>query len=1098
MRWRLGADLGTNSLGWAVLRLDAEGSPDAVIAAGSRIFSDGREPKSGASLAGGRRDARAMRRRRDRFKQRQAALLKYLTAAGLFPADEAGRTALAGLDPYDLRAWALEEALPPLHLGRALFHLNQRRGFKSNRKTDRGQDDDTGKIRIGVARLREKMDAAGARTLGEYLHMRRRAATSPNAIPHVRTRLVAPEAEDGKASEVYDFYPDRATLEAEFAAIWDEQARHHPQLLTTERRAQFHEIIFHQRPLKEPVIGFCTLVPGEARLAKAHPLFQRRRLLEEVNALRIVQAGRDPVPLDMTQRDALLARLGGSKSVTYQSLRKALKLSPEARFNKESENRKEMKGDEVAAALAHKSRFGPRWLALAPETQWEVVARLRALESDAQVAAFEAWLRERHGLSAEQARAVSGAPLPEGYGRFGATATGRLIAALTAEVIVYSEAVARAGLGHHSDFRTGAVWTDEKGRAALPYYGAVLERHIMPGTADPRETDEALRIGRLTNPTVHIGLNQLRRVLNALIRRYGPPAEIAIELARELKLDEERKKEVNTRNRQNREAAEMRSRKLLERQVPDTGANRALLKLWEELNRDNVLDRRCVYSGQKISVEMLFSGAVEVDHILPFSQTLDDSNGNRILSLREANRIKRRRTPFEARADLRARFGPDADWEAIAARAAALPREKRWRFEPDAMNRFDAQGGFLARQLTDTQYLSRLAREYLSALYPGSGEGSSPVWVSPGRLTEMLRRAWGLNHHLPDHNLSGGASQPKNRRDHRHHAIDAIVVGVTDRGLLNRIAREAGREGLDAADRVAAHIPDPWDGFSAEVGRVVREITVSHRPDHGTAGKAGLKPGRDATAGRLHNETAYGFDTDDSGAPTGKVVTRKPLSAFRKPSDLDAIRDPDLREKLRDWTAGKEGAAFEQAMRLFGDPARGPRSYPGLRRIRVAETLSVIPIRDREGRAYKGYKGDSNYRFDVWELKDGRWVAEVLSMFEAHQPGRSSAIRAEHPTARKVLSLHQDDVVAIMRKGERQLMRVVKFGQNGQVTLAEPQEAGDLKRRDAAPNEEDPFKYFAPTTGGLKKLEARQVRIDELGRVFDPGYPARGPKSSGA
>ena len=1094
MRWRLGADLGTNSLGWAVIRLDDQGAPEGVEAAGSRIFSDGREPKSGASLAGGRRDARAMRRRRDRFKQRQAALLKYLTLAGFFPADDEARRALAALDPYELRTRALDEALPPAHLGRALFHLNQRRGFKSNRKTDRGRNDDAGMIRIGVARLHEQMAQADARTFGEFLHKRRAGAADPNAIPHVRTRIVAPDAEAGKAGEVYDFYPDRQTLEEEFAAIWQAQALHHPAVLTPERREQFYEIIFHQRPLREPKIGFCTLLPPEPRLPKAHPLFQRRRLLEELNALRIVLPGAEARPLDRPQRDALLSKLGQRKTVTYESLRKALKLDPDARFNKESENRKEMKGDEVAAEMAHKSRLGPAWLGIKPEAQWPVIERLLTLESDAEITEFEDWLQQTHGLSGEQAANVTSARLPEGYGRFGETATKALIAELEKEVVVYSEAVQRAGLGHHSDLRDGRIWQDDKGNPALPYYGAVLERHILPGTADPDEQDEALRTGRLTNPTVHIGLNQLRRVVNALIRRFGPPQEIAIELARELKLDEERKREINVENRKNREAAEQRSRKLQEIGQADKGGNRAQLKLWEELNRDNVLDRRCVYSGRQISLDMLFSGAVEIDHILPFSATLDDSNGNRILCLREVNRIKRKRTPFEARADLRAHFGPDADWEAIAARAARLPREKRWRFEPEALGRFDAQGGFLARHLIDTQHLSRLAREYLSALYPETGEGSSHVWVSPGRLTEMLRRNWGLNHHLPDHNLAGGASQPKNRRDHRHHAIDAIVVAVTDRAMLNRIAREAGSQGHEAADRLVAGIPDPWQGFSEAVGEAVRAITVSHRPDHGSASKAGRPANRDTTAGRLHNETAYGLTGEKDARGLDIVVTRKPLSAFKKPADLDAIRDQDLKQKLKDWTAGREGAAFEQAMRSFGHPERGPRSYPGLRRIRVVEPLSVIPIRNRDGRAYKAYKGDSNYRFDVWELKTGRWKDEVVSMFEAHQPGWSSPIRADNPTARKVLSLQQNDVVAIERDGERELMRVVKFSA-GSLVLAPPQEAGSLKARDA--DKDDPFRYVYGSPSSLQRWKARQVRIDELGRIHDPGFPARKPRPKG-
>jgi len=169
MQWRLGADLGTNSLGWAVVELDKDRRACRLVAAGSRIFADGRDPKSGASLAVDRRVARAMRRRRDRFKQRQAALLKHLTLAGLFPADTAERELLRALDPYALRARALYEPLPLHHVGRALFHLNQRRGFKSNRKADRGKNQEDGKIRLGVLRLHEAMRDAGAETLGEFV-----------------------------------------------------------------------------------------------------------------------------------------------------------------------------------------------------------------------------------------------------------------------------------------------------------------------------------------------------------------------------------------------------------------------------------------------------------------------------------------------------------------------------------------------------------------------------------------------------------------------------------------------------------------------------------------------------------------------------------------------------------------------------------------------------------------------------------------------------------------------------------------------------------------------------------------------------------------
>ncbi|GLK78241.1 hypothetical protein GCM10008171_34950 [Methylopila jiangsuensis] len=1097
MKLRFAFDLGTDSLGWIVLELGPEGGPIRIVAIGSRIFSTGRDPKSGASLAVDRRAARAMRRRRDRFKRRQAALIKHLTRLGLFPADEAERKALEGLDPYDLRARALHEALPLAHLGRALFHLDQRRGFKSNRKADRGKENDAGVVKIGVERLKDAMADDGAETLGEFLHRRRaraeekrEAGEEPGREGWVRTRVRA------AAADGYDFYASRAIVEEEFATIWERQAPHHPDVLTDEARQCLFEIIFHQRPLKAPKIGRCTLIPTDERIPKAHPLFQRRRLLEELNALMIVRTGRNPQPLTREQRDLLLLKLKDSRDVAFASLRKikGLKLDTEARFNKESENRTKLAGDEIAAEFGSSKRFGKAWAHLDWKRQWEVVSRLRELESDEDEAAFRAWLQAEHGLDPERARAVCAARLPEGFGRFGEEATERLIAELEKDVVVYSEAVQRAGFRHHSDFRP------EGGLNALPYYGVTLERHILPGTADPDEPDEALRIGRLTNPTVHIGLNQLKTVVNDLIRVYGRPYEIAIELSRDLKQNDDEKKENNRKNNKNRLDAERRAKKLHELGQRNTGANRALLKLWEELNPENCLDRRCPYSGQKISAKMLFSSEVDVDHILPFKRTLDDSNGNKTVCLVEANRKKRDRSPYEARGDFAVRWPDGGDWEAIAGRAARMHPSKRWRFEPDAMERFrdDPENGrgFIARQLTDTQHLARLAREYLSALYSDREDGGSHVWVSPGRLTEMVRRKLGLNELLPDHNFGGGADQSKNRKDHRHHAIDAVVVGIVDRSMLQRVATISGQEGKDGREKIV--IPEPWEGFREDLRRAVKNIVVSHRPDHGTVSKAGLKRGHDATAGRLHNDTAYGITGETDARGNDLVVHRAPLLSFRKAADLDAIRDPVLREALKGWTAGKEGAAFEARLRAFGDPEHGfmadgaRASYPHIRRIRVTEPLAVIPIRDATGRVYKGYKGDSNYRYDVWELKDGKWVAEVVSMFDAHRPDWTSALRAAHPIAKKVLSLQQDDIVAIEREGEeRRLMRVVKFRQTGEITLAEHNEAGKLKDRDKAPNDLDPFKYLALMASSLKKARARQVRVDPLGRVRDPGFPAR-------
>jgi CRISPR-associated endonuclease Csn1 len=420
MTTSLGLDIGTNSIGWCLY------DNDTIKDIGVRIFGSspqgaGRDPKSGASLAVDRRDARAMRRRRDRYLGRREALLRELTKRGLMPADKAAAKALEQDDPYVLRVKALDHPLSPYELGRALFHLNQRRGFKSNRKADRtsGEGED-GKIASGTKALDLAMADAGARTLGEFLLAR--------DVKRVRMR---PEA-DG-----YDFYPDRKHYEAEFAAIWDEQATHHPALLSVDARDAIHRIIFFQRPLKAQVVGHCTFagwngVPEDApRIAKAHPLFQQRRLYEEVNQLRIVKAGAVDRALTKDERDTLILKLQDKKKVTFQSLAKIIKLDDGERLNKDSENRKDLAGDEVRAEMQSKKLFDTRWLHFNADEQWAIIDRLLNEED---TDALLIWLKTRYDLDEEAALAVANAKLPDGYGRFGEMATRALLTELTEDV----------------------------------------------------------------------------------------------------------------------------------------------------------------------------------------------------------------------------------------------------------------------------------------------------------------------------------------------------------------------------------------------------------------------------------------------------------------------------------------------------------------------------------------------------------------------------------------------------------------------------------------------------------------------------------------
>lgn len=1051
---RLGLDIGTNSIGWCLY------DGDSIRDIGVRIFSDGRDPKSGASLAVDRRTARAMRRRRDRYVRRRSALLKALVETGLMPADGGQAKAISECDPYELRAAALDTALTPHEIGRALFHLNQRRGFKSNRKAERksGEDQEGGKIAGGAKALDVAMAEAGAETYGKFLNGR-------------ETKRVRMRAEgDG-----YDFYPERRHLEAEFDAIWSEQANHNSGLLTDAARDRLRRIIFFQRPLKTPEVGVCSFFNEARRLAKAHPLFQELRLYQEVNQLEITRAGATSRKLQIAQRDAIILKLKSVKTASFSALGKLLKLGVGESFNKASENRISLTGDEIFAAFSDKKCFGARWAFFDPGTQWSIIEEV-AEEEDPFV--LHSWLTTSHGVTPEQAEAIGRVRLPEGYGRLGEKASRLILADLKKGVVTYDAAVQTALGRSHSDFRTGEILD------ALPYYGEILSREIPPGTQNANDPDET-RWGKITNPTVHIGLNQLRRLLNAIIRLHGRPDEIVVELARELNLSEKEKAKRNKEIGENTRNAQARSRKLQESDQRDIGANRMLLRLWEDLNPGNPLDRRCPFCGEPIGQRALFSDETEIEHIIPYSRSLDDSAANKVIAHRLCNREKGAKTPWQ-------RWGGTARWPIIAEQAARLHKSKQWRFAPDAMERFEKDGGFIARQLTDTQYLSRMARTYLSSLYPEK----TGVYVIPGRMTAMLRRLWGLNELLPDHNYveNPHSNAPKNRLDHRHHAIDAAVVGATTRSLLNAISEAAGRAENLNLDKMFEGLPTPWEGFRDDLRDSLNRTIISHKADHGRKGVPAK--GKDTTAARLHNDTAYGLTgaTNKSGVPI--VVHRVPLLAL-KPADIadpDRIPDTALRLALMQATECLSGKEFENALTAF---SKSDASFKGIRHLRVREALNVIPIHDAFGAPYKAYKGDANARFDVWRMPDGRWVSNwedrdgkihsgIVSMFDAHRSDHAQS--RPHPAAKRVLSLRQNDLVAIESQGQpRRLMRVVKFSSGGQITFADHQEAGPLKARDATSSDIDPFKYFYSSAGSLQKAKARQIRIDELGRVFDLG-----------
>ena len=1000
MKYRLALDLGSTSLGWAMVRLK-NSEPCAVIKAGVRIFSDGRNPKDGASLAVSRREARAMRRRRDRLLKRKARMMKTLVHHGFFPDDPLKRKLFETLDPYQLRARGLTEPLKPEEFGRALFHINLRRGFKSNRKTDKNESDD-GALKTAISTLKKAIVDENCKTVGEWLHKRNTKGLTVRA----RYRQTKVEKDDGK-SKSYDLYVDRGMIETEFDTLWEVQSGFNPSLFNETARDELKDCLLHQRPLRPVKPGRCTLLPEEERAPLALPSQQRFRIFQELNNLRIIGKDLEDIPLSIEQRNTLADALETNSKRTFTQIRKLLTLSGASTFNLEDVKRTELKGNATSSILSKKESFGDRWFEFTQEKQDQIVSQLVSEENEAKLIN---WLMKETKVNENTAEKIAKQGLPEGYGSLCLKALDRILPVLQKEVITYDKAVIAAGFDHHSNIShasTGEILPE------LPYYGEYLQRHVGFGTGNPDDVPEK-RFGKIANPTVHIGLNQVRTVVNALIKRYGHPSEVIVELARDLKQSQDQKKEENQRQGENKKRND-RIRKTIsevlkidEEQVRVADTQKVIL--WEELSND-VSMRICPYSGKQISISMLLSDQVEIEHILPFSRTLDDSLNNKTVATRQANRIKGNRTPWEAVADFNAQGWPV---EGMLDRAELMPRNKRYRFGPDGYSKWLKEDkSFLARALNDTRHLSRVAKEYLSLICPQNTR------AIPGQMTAMLRAKFGLNDIL-------GLNGEKNRNDHRHHAVDACVIAVTDQGMLQRFAKASESTRERQLNRLVETMPLPWETYRESVSRAVNNIWVSHKPDHGHEGA-------------MHNDTAYSLLTD------GKVGVHKMVDGVR--------------------------TFFESALKVI--PITDPKA---------TNRHGTLP--NGEPKPYKGYKGDSNYCIEIIINEKGKWEGEVISTFEAYQIVKNYGLKAlSNPTLGisgkpLVMRLMTNDCLKIKIGIEQKIVRVTKISSNGQIFLAPLNEANvDSRNRDKL----DPFSYISKMPGSLKTCNAIKVSISPIG-----------------
>ena len=1036
MKYKFAFDLGSTSCGWSVVKIDDENNVIGFEDIGVRIFPDGRDAQSKEPLQVARRNARGARVRNDRILQRRHKIIDLLKQNGMiYNNNNKDKNSDERKNPYELRAKAVDEKISLTEFGRIMYNLSLRRGFKSNRKEL--QKEGGGKTKQAMEKLKQELNG---QTLGQYLWNRMQEYKGKEKIRF--SNLF-----DGNKIKDGSIYPSREMYEDEFNRIWQKQAEFYDILKSEELKNDFHNAIFYQRPLKPQTRGFCEFEDGKVRIYKAHPLFQRFRALQTINKMAV-----DDQLLTQEQLQILKDELFKNFKYTtkqgklsFDKIKKLLGFNKSAKFNiEDEEKRQEIYTDKTAYLLSRPECFGDKWFEIPFEDQCSIV---EMLIGDAEDEAVKQFLQEHYNLDDEHCENILKQPLEEGTGSLSKQAIEKILPFLE-EGLLYNDACKMAGY-HHSWFDG-----DIKMLTDLPYYGEVLKKSCVfrgkPGEEkDPKKY-------QITNISVHVALNQLRLVVNELIKKYGNPDSVAVEIARDLKMGTEELKKLNKQQEKNKKendriVAEIQKRVGIENPSREDIQK---YKMWEMLSKDET-KRCCVYSGRPISIHNLFSQQVQIEHILPYSRTFDDSIFNKTLSYREANAYKGNRTPYEA-------FGESKDgynWDEIMERVENLPKQTQWRFNKNAMSKVEEYlkkfglKDMIARQLNDTRYMSRMAVQYLKHIC----KNVNNCYGLPGSQTALFREQWGLNDWKDKEN------DEKYRASHIHHGIDAFVVACMTRAQLQTIASNAdkieksGDYENQKAERKALfeNCNTPFEGFDrAKFNAICDKMPISFKP------KLKNPKQENSTVGALHEDTAYSLLEFENKKGLDCVFVIRNIVDGLTVKDLPNIIDTQAEKLIKEY--GETEEAFNKFKKYcekngikkircksFADvstyipvfktkeerdeyhkayedwfvfegrsPENETKEQKEERQNKEQELLEIV--QQKSLKAYKWFVGGNNFCADVYQInpKDkiytkerGKWQVEVLSNYMATLNKGQALWKKKHPTARLVMRLKTNDMV---------------------------------------------------------------------------------------
>lgn len=952
-QYAIGLDIGVTSVGWAALALDGDENPCGILDMGSRIFAAAEHPKTGASLALPRREARSARRRLRRHRHRNERIRQLFVNSGFLSAEELDVLFDGQLsDIYALRVRALDEAVSHTEMARILLHISQRRGFRSNRKGASSKED--GKLLEAVNENKKRMEEKGYRTVGEMLfrdelfssHKRNKGG---NYIGTVTRRMI----ED----EVHAIFSAQRGFGVSFAGEDFENA--YLEILLSQRS-------FDDGPASGPysgshierMIGRCTFEPEEQRAAKGTYSFEVFTLWEKLNHIRLVSGGKSE-PLSDAQRNRIFELAHKKENLSYAAIRKELSIPENMTFNMlnypdgagiEDVEKKEKPGFLKSYHQLRKAldKNGKDRIAFITAAQRNEIARILSIYKTS--AKIRPALKEL-GLEECDIDVIEELSFSK-FAHLSVKACDKIIPYLE-KGMKYNEACEAAGYdfrGHSGDERS---------------------RLLPPITDDCNE---------ITSPVVRRAVSQTIKVVNAIIRRYGEsPMFVNIELARELSRDFGERQKMKRDMDENRARNERVMEQIAEyKKAAPTGLDLVKFRLFEE--QGGV----CAYSLRQMSIERLFEpNYAEVDHIVPYSLSFDDGYKNKVLVLTEENRNKGNRLPMQYLTGKRRE-----DFQVWVNSCIRDSRKKRLLLKTE----FTAEDEktFKERALQDTKTAAVFMLNYINdnLLFSPSLKGRKKrVTAVNGAVTAYMRKRWGIIKIREDGDL--------------HHAIDAVVIACTTDGMIQKVSKyaywrethymktENGSILIDPkTGEVKQEFPYPWEHFRKELearlandpSRAVAALKLPFYMDDDAPRVHPLFVSRMPTrkvTGAAHKDTVKSAKAKDDGY----AIVKRPLTALKldKNGEISGYYKPESDRLLYDALKKQLAVHGGDGAKAFKEPFYKPKhdGTPGneVCKVKLLEPITLsVDVQGKTGIA----DNDSMVRVDIFKVEgDGYYFVPI-------------------------------------------------------------------------------------------------------------------------